>query len=197
VADLEDATPANAKANARAVVARVFTGASGQPRLLVRVNELETQLARDDLELVRALSLAGIVVPQARAESIDIVRDAGVPVVAVIESARGVREAYEIASRPHVQAVQLGAKDLARDLGLEVRDDALELLHYRSGLVVDAVSAGVRAIFDRVLVGASVEQLEQDARFGRSLGFTGKSTTTAAHAGAINHIFSGRSATRT
>jgi hypothetical protein len=40
-----------------------------------------------------------------------------------------------------------------------------------------------------------VEQLEQDARFGRSLGFTGKSTTTAAHAGAINHVFSRRSAT--
>jgi citrate lyase subunit beta/citryl-CoA lyase len=192
VADLEDGTPADAKAAAREVVARVFAGASGQPRRLVRVNELGTELARDDLELVRALSLTGIVVPQARAESIDTVREIGAPVVAVIESARGVREAYEIASRSHVQAVQLGANDLARDLGLEVRGDALELLHYRSRLVVDAVAAGVRAIFDRVLAGASVEKLEQDARFGRSLGFTGKSTTTPAHAGAINRVFGAR-----
>jgi citrate lyase beta subunit len=194
VADLEDGTPAHAKADARAVVARVFAGGSG-PRRLVRVNELGTQLARDDLELVRRLSLAGIVVPQACAESIDTACDAGVPVVAVIESARGVREAYEIASRAHVQALQLGAKDLARDLGLQARDDALELLHCRSRLVVDAVAAGVRAIFDRVLGGVSVDELEQDARFGRSLGFTGKSTTTASHAGAINRVFAERTAT--
>jgi citrate lyase beta subunit len=131
-------------------------------------------------------------VPQARAETIGTVREASVPVVAVIESAGGVREAFEIASRPHVQAVQLGANDLARDLGLQVRDDALELLHYRSRLVADAVAAGVRAIFDRVLVGASVEEVEHDARFGRSLGFTGKSTTTPAHAGAINRVFGAR-----
>lgn len=189
VADLEDATPAHAKADARAVVARVFAGGSAGARLLVRVNELGTELARDDLKLVRGLPLAGIVVPQARVESIDKARDAGVPVVAVIESARGVREAYEIASRAHVQALQLGAKDLARDLGLQPRDDALELLHCRSRLVVDAVAAGVHAIFDRVLAGASLEELEQDARFGRALGFTGKSTTTAAHAGAINRVF--------
>ena len=158
----------------------------------MRVNELPGQLAHDDLELVRTLSLAGIVVPQARAESIDAVREVGVPIVAVIESARGVREAYEIASRPHVQAVQLGANDLARDLGLQQRDDALELLHFRSRLVADAVAAGVHAIFDRVLVTASVEELERDARFARSLGFTGKSTTTPSHAGAINRVFRGR-----
>jgi citrate lyase beta subunit len=174
-------------------VARVFSG--GGSRLLVRVNELGTQLAREDLELVRTLSLAGIVVPHARAESIDAVREIGSPVVAVIESARGVREAYEIASRAHVLALQLGAKDLARDLGLEARDDALELLHYRSRLVADAVAAGVRAIFDRVLADASVEELERDARFGRSLGFTGKSTTTPAHAAVINGVFGGRAAT--
>jgi citrate lyase beta subunit len=50
----------------------------------------------------------------------------------------------------------------------------------------------VRAIFDRVLVGVSVEEVEHDARFGRSLGFTGKSTTTPAHAGAINRVFGAR-----
>jgi citrate lyase beta subunit len=195
VADLEDGTPADAKVDARAVVARVFASASGGPRLLVRVNALGTQLADDDLELVRALSLAAIVVPQARAASIEAAREAGAPVVAVIESAGGVREAFEIASRPHVHAVQLGANDLARDLGLQVRNDALELLHYRSRLVADAVAAGVRAIFDRVLVGAAVEEVEHDAHFARSLGFTGKSTTTPAHADAINRVFGAPDAT--
>jgi citrate lyase beta subunit len=190
VADLEAATPLDAKAIAREVVARAFArGGSGGPARLVRVNELDGDLAVDDLELARGLALDGLVVPQAATTSIDGAREASLPVVAVIESARGLREVYEIASRPHVQAVQLGANDLALDLGLESRADALELLHCRSRIVVDAVAAGVRSLFDRVLAGVSAEELERDARFARSLGFTGKSTTTAGDAVVINRVF--------
>jgi citrate lyase subunit beta / citryl-CoA lyase len=189
VADLEAATPAEAKALAREVVARAFAGERAGPARLVRVNELGSDLAAVDLELARGLDLDGLVVPQASAASIDATREAALPVIAVIESARGLREVYEIAARPQVQAVQLGANDLARDLGLESREDALELLHCRSRVVVDAVAAGVRSLFDRVLVGATAEELERDARFARSLGFTGKSTTTPGDAVVINRVF--------
>jgi citrate lyase subunit beta / citryl-CoA lyase len=86
----------------------------------------------------------------------------------------------------------LGATDLASDLHLESRPDALELLHARSRLVVDAVAAGVDGIFDRVLRGVENDELERDARFARSLGFTGKSTTSPEDAAILNRVFDRR-----
>lgn len=114
VADLEDSTPADAKALARDVLTDVWREPSPGLARLVRVNELEGSLADDDLALVAGLALDGLVVPQASIETIDAAAAAaGLPVVAVIESARGLREAYELASRPHVDALALGAKDLS------------------------------------------------------------------------------------
>jgi citrate lyase subunit beta/citryl-CoA lyase len=130
-----------------------------------------------------------VAVPQATPEAVDRLASLGIPLLAVVESARGLRSAYEIASRPHVRALQLGANDLANDLGLEFRPDALELLHARSRLVVDAVAAGVDGIFDRVLAAVEEDDLERDARFARSLGFTGKSTTAPADAAVLNRVF--------
>jgi citrate lyase beta subunit len=155
----------------------------------VRVNGAGSPHADEDLALAATLELDGLAVPQASVEAVDAAAAAGLPVLAVVESARGLREAYDLASRPHVHAVQLGAKDLALDLGLEPRADALELLHARSRLVVDAVAAGLDGILDRVLFGVAEEELEADARFARSLGFTGKSTTTPADAAVINRVF--------
>jgi citrate lyase subunit beta/citryl-CoA lyase len=128
-------------------------------------------------------------VPQATPEAVDELAALGVPLLAVVESACGLRNAYEIALRPHVRALQLGANDLASDLRLEPRPDALELLYARSRLVVDAVAAGVDGVFDRVLFGVESDDLERDARFARSLGFTGKSTTSPKDAAVLNRIF--------
>lgn len=131
--------------------------------------------------------------PQASPDSIDLAAAAGLPVLAVIESARGVRSAFEIASRPFVEGFQLGAKDLALDLGLEARADAAELLYTRSKLIVDAVAAGLGGIFDRVYPTGDPAGLEADALFARSLGFRGKGTVAPGDATIINRVFARRS----
>jgi citrate lyase beta subunit len=189
VADLEDATPADCKAEARAIVAKSFGANGNGSARLVRVNASGSRHLEADLALVRSLDLAGVAVPQATPEAVDELATLGMPLLAVVESARGLRSAYEIASRPHVRALQLGANDLANDLHLESRPDALELLHARCRLVVDAVAAGVDGVFDRVLSGADEEELERDARFARSLGFTGKSTTAPEDVAVLNRVF--------
>jgi citrate lyase subunit beta/citryl-CoA lyase len=189
VGDLEDATPADRKAQGRAVLAEAFAGPRTGPARLVRVNAAGSADAADDLALAATLELDGLAVPQATVAAVDAVAGAGLPVLAVVESARGLRDAYELASRPHVRALQLGAKDLALDLGLEARPDALELLHARSRLVVDAVAAELDGVYDRVLFGVPAHELEADALVARSLGFTGKSTTTPGDAAVINRVF--------
>lgn len=70
-------------------------------------------------------------VPQATPERIAALGPAGPPLIAVIESAAGLRQAYEVASAARVEALVLDANDLGADLGVEPRADALELLFAR------------------------------------------------------------------
>ena len=97
------------------------------------------------------------------------------PIVAIVETAVGLRDAFAIASHDSVQALMLGAVDLGLELGLEPRDDGHEILFARSSLVVDSAAAGVRAPIDRVWVDVrDREGLARDCALGRSLGFRGK-----------------------
>jgi len=192
VADLEDFVPPERKDAARANVARLLGGLTAAARF-VRVNAPATGLLDADLEAIRDITLDAVVLPKATVESVAAVSDLGVPVVAVIENAQGLREAYEIASLPAVAALGLGAGDLTLALALESRPDALELLYARSKLVVDSSAAGIRAPFDRVFPSLTdADGLREDARFGRSLGFGGKSCTHESQPVIVNEVFGSR-----
>jgi citrate lyase beta subunit len=192
VADLEDAVAPARKETAREVLAGTLPGLRGAARL-VRINEHDTELAGADLEALAALELDAIVVPKATPGTIAALGPDGPPLIAIVESASGLRLAYELASAPRVQALVLGAVDLSADLGLEPRPDALELLYARSKVVADSAAAGIRPPFDRVFGDAAdAAGLEADARFARSLGFGGKACTHVAQADVVNHVFSTR-----
>jgi citrate lyase beta subunit len=192
VADLEDLVPPGRKDAARANVARLLPALTSAARF-VRVNAPETGLLAADLSVIRAIELDAVVLPKATVASLPAVSDLGVPVIAVIESARGLREAYPIASAPAVVALGLGAGDLTLALGLEPRADALELLYARSQLVVDSSAAGIRAPFDRVFPQLTDDDgLREDALFARSLGFGGKSCTHASQPTVVNEVFGSR-----
>ena len=90
-----------------------------------------------------------------------------------------------------VEALALGANDLAADLGLEATPGAQELLYARSKLVIDSIAAGLRGPFDRVYpLLDDPSGLEADAAFARALGFRGKSALHPGHVGLINGVFS-------
>ena len=85
----------------------------------------------------------------------------------------------------------LGAIDLALELGLEARPDALELLQARSTIVLASAVARRRGPIDRVWVDVKDESgLEADCRAGRSLGFRGKSCIHPAQVAVVNEVFS-------
>jgi citrate lyase subunit beta/citryl-CoA lyase len=190
VADLEDFVPAERKDEARRVVAAMFDGASDGPARLVRINAPETGLSEADLAAIAELELDALVLPKATPEAIAALGRDGPPLIAVIESAAGLRLAYEVAAAPRVAALGLGAFDLAVDLRLERREDALELLYARSKLVVDSAAAGIRAPFDRVYPSLDdAAGLEADAVYARSLGFGGKNCTHASQPSVVNRVF--------
>lgn len=189
VADLEDGVPPDRKDAARSVVAEVLPALDGAARL-VRVNAPETGLIEADLDAIAGLALDAIVLPKATPEAVAELGRVGPPLIAVVETAAGLRLAYEIASAPRVAALALGAADLSADLRLETRADSTELLYARSKLVVDSAAAGLRAPFDRVFPRLTdSEGLRADARLARSLGFGGKSCTHASQPPVVNDVF--------
>jgi len=175
VADLEDAVAPAAKASARDLATRVMAEAADAVRL-VRVNGVGTEWHDADVAAVAGAAVDGVVVPKATAAAVRAVGDRlDLPIVAIVETAGGLREAFAIASDPRVVLLLLGAVDLGLELGLEPRDDGQEILFARSSLVVDSAAAGLRGPVDRVWLDVrDLDGLTRDCEVGRSLGFRGK-----------------------
>lgn len=183
MADLEDAVAPAQKGAARELVA-------GLRPPLVRVNGAETEWFADDLALVARLAPDAVVLPKATPEAVAALGPDGPPVVAIVETAAGLRSAYETASSPRVAALLLGAVDLGAELGLEPRADGLEILYARSQVVVDSTAAGIRAPFDIVHLDVRDHKgLEEECRLARSLGFRGKACIHPAQLDAVHRVF--------
>jgi citrate lyase beta subunit len=185
VVDLEDGVAPERKDAARALL-----GTALPPRALVRVNGLESGLLERDLEAVRGLELEGLVIPKATPEAAEALAAEGLPVVAIAETADGLRRAYETARVPRVVALLLGAVDLGAELGLAALPDGDELLYARSKLVVDSAAAGLRPPFDSVhLTLDDTERLEAACRRARALGMRGKACIHPEQVEIVNRAF--------
>ena len=190
MADLEDAVAPDRKAAARELVAAV------RPPV-VRVNGADTEWFADDLALVHELRPAAVVLPKATPEAVAALGPEGPPVVAIVETATGLRAAYETARASRVAALLLGAVDLGAELGLEPRRDGLEILYARSQVVVDSSAAGIRAPFDIVHLDVHDETgLEEECRLARSLGLRGKACIHPAQLEVVHGVFAPTEAER-
>jgi citrate lyase subunit beta / citryl-CoA lyase len=163
IVDLEDGVPPTAKNEARANIARLLAAGRDKP-VFVRVNAG----SEADLEAVRGLPLAGVVVPKVeRPEDVP----EGLPVHALIETARGLEAAFEIASHPGVCGISLGEADLRSQTG------ALEsgLDWPRARIVNAAVAAGLarppQSVYPHI---GDLEGLARSCRRGRELGHLGR-----------------------
>ena len=194
VCDLEDAVVPADKEAAREVVGRALgeagEGAGDGPARLVRINAAGTAWFDDDLAFAAELELDGLVLPKATPEAVELAGSDGPPVVAIVETAMGLRQAYEIASHFRVAALVLGAVDLGAEVGLEPRSDAQEILYARSKVAIDSAAAGLRGPFDVVhLDFGDAAGLEEQCRLARALGFRGKACIHPAQVETINRVF--------
>ena len=173
IADLEDAVRPERKGAAREE-ARRFAAEAGGPARVVRVNEPLSEAGALDLGSLGETRPAAVMVPKA---SLDSVRAAArvVPrVIALVETAAGLREAGRIAAEECVVALALGTVDLAAELRLAPLPGGEELLYCRSSLVVDAAAAVVPAFDGPFLDPGDEAGIATEARRARALGFAGK-----------------------
>jgi citrate lyase beta subunit len=193
VADLEDAVATAEKAAAREAVVEALSSPRDRTVRLVRINGMDTEFAGDDLAALAGTQLDAIVLPKAAPAALAALPAEGPPIVALVETAVGLRSSHDLAVHPRVVALMLGAADLGAELGLETRPDGQEILYARSQLVVDSAAAGIRAPFDVVHLDVrDSEGLEQECHLARSLGFRGKSCIHPAQVEIVNRTFSPR-----
>ncbi len=194
ILDLEDAVQPDAKPAARAAAVAAATDAGwGGRELLVRVNGLGTPGADDDFAAARAGGFAGVVVPKVDGAAMAhaaVAAAGGKPVLAMIETPRGVLAAAAIAAVPGVAGLVAGMADLAAEL--RARPDAARtpLLYSLSAIVLAARAAGVLA-FDGVFTDIrDAAGFAAEAAQGLMLGFDGKTLIHPSQVEPCNAVFS-------
>jgi citrate lyase subunit beta/citryl-CoA lyase len=206
--DLEDAVAVADKDTARAMVHDVVPSVSDPP-VLVRVNAVSTGLTWSDLDAVVMPGLAGVFVAKVEGpDEVRIVADhldrresaAGIPpgtveVICMLESARSVRLAYEIASAsPRVSSVCFSSGqngDLQADLGCDWSLEGTEMLYARSKTVLDSRAAGIEHPLDGVYVGIhDPDGLVVDTTLSKRLGYRGRAVIHPSHIETVNRIYS-------
>lgn len=203
--DLEDSVSINEKDTARFLVYKALTCLRyGKKELVVRINGLDSKLGIQDLEaIVRAqpdvIRLPKTEVAQdvidCEAEIERIEREAGIPVgttgmMAAIESAKGVLNAYQIATASkRLIGIALGAEDYVTDLKTTRSPSGAELTFARSMIVNAARAAGIMAL-DTVYSDVNNEEgFRKEAEFIKTLGFDGKSVINPRQIPPLHEVF--------
>jgi citrate lyase subunit beta / citryl-CoA lyase len=200
ILDLEDSVAPAKKHDARYLVRNAllyndFMGAE----LMVRINQLPAGL--EDLPFVVPAPLNMILIPKCESASDVLAADEEIKrlldndprkiwIMPVIESAKGVIHAYEIASASStVAALAIGLEDYTADIGAERTPEGVESFYARSVIVNAARAAGVQPI-DSVFSGFdNPDAVKNAARRSRSLGFTGMGCIHPAQISPVHEAF--------
>jgi citrate lyase subunit beta / citryl-CoA lyase len=194
IIDLEDAVAPGQKPHARAAAAKLLRCLSPAKPVFVRVNGLASGLLEADIEALARSRIVGVRVPKVEgAHGVDAVRrllDAAglsVAVYCLIESARAVEFAYEIASSAGVAGIALGEADLRASLRVTA-DEALD--YARARCVNAARAAGLPSPMLAVYGSTHDDEgLRRSTQRGKALGFFGRTAIHPRQLATINDVF--------
>jgi citrate lyase subunit beta/citryl-CoA lyase len=209
ILDLEDSVPPVEKAGARVLVRKMLEelGPAGHT-LIVRVNRLETGLTGDDLEAITCHHLYAIMLPKVEGPA-DVIeadillklfeRRAGMEAGQVLidpglESAQGIRLAYEVATSSarvaHMGAAGGKGGDPARSIGFQWTPEGMETLFFRSKVLLDSRAAGVPyPVTGGWMDLHNLDGLREAALQARRLGYTGMHLIHPSHVPVVNEVF--------
>ena len=206
IIDLEDAVSPLEKDAARILTKHVLAG----PRLttcemIVRINGLDTPFWKADLEEVLPSRPDVILCPKvnsvddltvldgymSRIEQQSGMEPGGVKVICLIETAAGVKNAYEIAGfGGRVIALFFGAADYSADMQIRRTEEGYELQYAKSRIVGACRAAGIECYDTPYADIENTDGLIRELNEGRAFGFTGKASISPRHVHLINEYFS-------
>lgn len=205
ILDLEDAVAPTEKDSARILVRNAITSLKYTKEVIVRINPVDSPYWEKDLQQIIPVK-PDMIMPTkvGTAEDVKIIADyiteleagcgmeaGSVKLIPLIETALGVENAFHIASAsPRVAAIFLGGEDYTADMRCKRTKEGTEIFYARSRMVACARAAGVD-VYDTPWTDVEdYDGLVEDAKFAKSLGFTGKSSISPRHIPFINEVFS-------
>lgn len=202
--DLEDAVAISEKDAARHLVHNAIKSIKYPCEVAIRINHIQTPFGFDDLKVVLAAKPDLIRLPKAESpsdiEEVDAViseaevqhgfKHGSISMMAAIETAKGLRNAYEIAiASPRMVALAIGGEDFIADLKTTRSKDGKELFVARSQLLLAARAAGIDAI-DTVFSDINDEEtFIAEVNMIKQLGFDGKSVINPRQVRIVHQVF--------
>ena len=130
IVDLEDAVADVDKIQARTSIKNYYDSKDYQP-IWVRINQAGSTDFEEDLKMCQQMpNLAGLILPKAE-QSADIEQlhhATGLPIIALIETARGLYQIDSIAKASGLLAFSYGFLDLCNDLRVQVNTSAADIV---------------------------------------------------------------------
>ena len=184
VLDIEDAVAPKGKAAARENVVRWLADGKSD---WVRVNGFGTQFWEDDLAMLAKTTAGGVML--AMVESVDHVTETAkrlpdIPIVALVETARGLERITEIAAAKGTYRLAFGIGDFRRDTGFG--ENPTTLAYARSRFTIAAKAAHLPGAIDGPTVGSSALKLSEATAVSAEFGMTGKICLTPDQCPTVN-----------
>lgn len=205
ILDLEDAVAMSEKDAARILVRDVLRrGDFGKCEVTVRINAMDTDLWRSDIETVVPCGIDGIRIPKvenpkdiaimdealSHIESKAKIKVGKTLIFCLLETALGIWNAYDIAKASRrIAAICPGGEDLRADLKTTRSENSEELIGPRRIVVLAAHAAGVDAL-DTVYADITDDAgLRRETEWVKQLGYQGKSVIHPNQIPIIHDVF--------
>ncbi|SFM22570.1 aldolase/citrate lyase family protein [Pelosinus propionicus] len=202
--DLEDSVALSEKDAARHLVYNAMKSITYSCEVAVRINHISTPFGYKDLETILAVKPDLIRLPKAETaadiEEIDEIITAAeikhgflpgsIKMMAAIETAKGIRNAYSIATAsPRMVALAIGGEDYLADIQTSRTKDGKEFFAGRGQLILAAREAGIHAI-DTVFGDVNNEEdfIAETTRI-KEMGFDGKSVVNPRQIKIVHEIY--------
>lgn len=203
ILDLEDAVALEEKDAARILVREALTNVPfPHVETAVRINPVDSPYWREDLAQIIPAGPDALVIPKANVEAVQQLEEEiqkiqskkerrnDIRFLLLIESARSLLDLPRIAvCSERNAALLLGAEDYSSDMGIERTKESKEIEYARFTLAtaarafaLDAIDTPYTDIEDRV-------GLENDTRFAKSIGFTGRLCIHPSHIDPVMKVF--------
>jgi citrate lyase subunit beta/citryl-CoA lyase len=193
IVDLEDGVLPEAKHEARARAERLWPDLDfGASERLLRVNAPASPWHEADLAAAGRIRPDGVVLPKCESPAAvaAVARQLErVPLFLMVETARGILAAAELARVSPVAGLLFGAADFRESLRAGRLEEEGELLVARSALVLAARAAAISVFDTPHFEYRDAQGLEASARRARALGFDGKTAIHPGQVPTINRVF--------
>lgn len=202
--DLEDGVPFSEKNSARDLLRSHLSKIRGaSSSILIRVNRVDSGMVQEDLTIISD-AVMGIVQPKpstpqdilalsklvGERESSLGFKKGSLNILPLIETARGVLNAYQIASAsPRVSALFFGSEDFTLDMAVKRTAGGEETRVAKSLVAIAATAAGVQAVDTVYPFIEDVDGLVREASAAKEMGFWGKQLVHPRQIDPVNKVF--------